>query len=82
MILISQVTTASLHGIPIDLDIQLGPSALAGFLLFLFIAPLQERMLAHRVRIRRESMKFTDKRAKVLLELLGKYPEFHPCRGL
>ncbi|KAJ7593413.1 ABC protein [Mycena floridula] len=50
---------------------QLGPSALAGFLLFLFIAPLQERMLAHRVRIRRESMKFTDKRAKVLLELLG-----------
>lgn len=50
---------------------QLGPSALAGFSLFLLIAPLQERVMAHRLRIRQDSMKYTDQRAKILLETIG-----------
>ncbi|KAL0954603.1 hypothetical protein HGRIS_003563 [Hohenbuehelia grisea] len=55
----------------IILLVQLGPSALAGFSLFLLIAPIQERVMAHQFRVRRESMKFTDRRAKTLLEVLG-----------
>ncbi|KAF8896584.1 P-loop containing nucleoside triphosphate hydrolase protein [Infundibulicybe gibba] len=50
---------------------QLGPSALAGFALFLFIAPIQERVMAHQFKVRQKSMKFTDQRAKTLLEVLG-----------
>ncbi|KAF5371833.1 hypothetical protein D9615_009539 [Tricholomella constricta] len=50
---------------------RLGPSALAGFALFLCIAPIQERVMAYVFRVRRESMKFSDQRAKTLLEVLG-----------
>ncbi|TFK40142.1 ABC transporter transmembrane region-domain-containing protein [Crucibulum laeve] len=50
---------------------QLGPSALAGFALFLCIAPIQERVMAHQFKVRKQSMKFTDRRAKTLLEVLG-----------
>ncbi|KDR79020.1 hypothetical protein GALMADRAFT_244748 [Galerina marginata CBS 339.88] len=50
---------------------QLGPSALAGFGLFLAIAPLQERAMAQQFQIRKTSMKYTDQRAKTLLEVLG-----------
>lgn len=50
---------------------QLGPSALAGFALFLLIAPIQERVMATQLRVRKKSMGFTDKRAKALLEVLG-----------
>ncbi|KAH9481477.1 Multidrug resistance protein fer6 [Psilocybe cubensis] len=50
---------------------QLGPSALAGFGLFLAIAPLQERAMAQQFSIRKRSMKYTDQRAKTLLEVLG-----------
>ncbi|ETW82987.1 ABC transporter [Heterobasidion irregulare TC 32-1] len=50
---------------------DLGPSALAGFSLFLFIAPLQQRVMAMQFRIRKESMKWTDRRARLLLEVLG-----------
>ncbi|KJA26268.1 hypothetical protein HYPSUDRAFT_36540 [Hypholoma sublateritium FD-334 SS-4] len=50
---------------------QLGPSALAGFALFLILAPLQERAMAQQFQIRKKSMKYTDQRAKTLLEVLG-----------
>ncbi|KAJ7678473.1 ABC protein [Mycena rosella] len=50
---------------------QLGPSALAGFSLFLFIIPILERIMARQFKTRGASMKFTDLRAKVLLEVLG-----------
>ncbi|KAG1750701.1 ABC protein [Suillus lakei] len=50
---------------------ELGPSVLAGCSLFVFVFPLQGRlmMLQHRMRV--GSMKWTDQRAKVLLEVLG-----------
>ncbi|KAJ7063750.1 ABC protein [Mycena amicta] len=50
---------------------QLGPSALAGFSLFIFIVPIQERIMARQLKTRGASMKFTDQRASVLLEVLG-----------
>ncbi|KAG1817968.1 ABC protein [Suillus subaureus] len=49
---------------------QLGPSALAGFSLFVLIIPFQQRLMALQHRIRLGSMKWTDQRAKVLLEIL------------
>ncbi|KAG6918643.1 hypothetical protein DXG01_012762 [Tephrocybe rancida] len=55
----------------IILLVQLGPSALAGFALFLCVAPIQERVMAYVFKIRRASMKFSDQRAKTLLEVLG-----------
>ncbi|KAK0495417.1 ABC protein [Armillaria luteobubalina] len=53
------------------LIVQLGPSVLAGFLLFILVAPVQERLMAHRFSIRSKSMKFTDERANTFLEVLG-----------
>ncbi|KAJ7164009.1 ABC protein [Mycena crocata] len=50
---------------------QLGPSALAGFSLFVVIIPILERIMARQYKTRRDSMKFTDQRAKILLEVLG-----------
>ena len=50
---------------------QLGPSALAGFALFILIVPLQERLMSLQHRLRRRSMVWTEQRAKVLLEVLG-----------
>ncbi|KAJ6522451.1 hypothetical protein B0H19DRAFT_1277332 [Mycena capillaripes] len=47
---------------------QLGPSALAGFSLFLFIVPIQERIMAVQFKTSGKSMKFTDLRARILLE--------------
>ncbi|KAG7451077.1 ABC protein [Guyanagaster necrorhizus] len=55
----------------IILLVQLGPSVLAGFLLFLLVAPVQERLMAHRFSIGSRSMKFTDERANTFLEALG-----------
>jgi len=49
---------------------QLGLSALAGFSLFLLIIPFQQRLMSMQRRMRSASMKWTDKRAKVLLEVL------------
>ncbi|KAJ7500976.1 ABC protein [Mycena galericulata] len=49
----------------------LGPSALAGFALFVVIVPIQERIKANQFILRRGSMKFTDSRAKVVLEVLS-----------
>ncbi|TFK49597.1 ABC protein [Heliocybe sulcata] len=55
----------------IILLVQLGPSALAGFSLFLVVAPLQERVMDYQFRVRKHTMKWTDLRAKLLLEILG-----------
>ncbi|KIJ46424.1 hypothetical protein M422DRAFT_165131 [Sphaerobolus stellatus SS14] len=51
--------------------INIGPSALAGFGLFMIGSPLQTRVMRQQFRIRKKSMVFTDKRAKLLQELLG-----------
>ncbi|KAF8318754.1 ABC protein [Clavulina sp. PMI_390] len=53
------------------LCVQLGPSALAGFSLFVLLMPLQERAMTMQLRMRRASMKYTDKRANLLQEILG-----------
>ncbi|KAF8207123.1 hypothetical protein K438DRAFT_1962751 [Mycena galopus ATCC 62051] len=50
---------------------QLGPSALAGFSLFLIVIPISNAIMARQYKIRGVSMKFTDRRAKVLLEVLS-----------
>ncbi|KAJ7831040.1 hypothetical protein B0H13DRAFT_2432174 [Mycena leptocephala] len=49
---------------------QLGPSALAGFALFLII-PLQERIMAHQFSLWQASMKWTDERAGGYWRLLS-----------
>lgn len=56
----------------IGISPQLGPSALAGFSLFVVLAPVQERMMAQQFQIRKKTMKHTDQRAKTLLEVLGR----------
>ncbi|TFK28166.1 ABC protein [Coprinopsis marcescibilis] len=50
---------------------QLGPSALAGFALFLLIGPIQQRVMRYQFTIRQKSMGHTDQRAKTLLEALS-----------
>ncbi|KAH6913154.1 ABC protein [Coprinopsis sp. MPI-PUGE-AT-0042] len=50
---------------------QLGPSALAGFALFLVIGPIQQYVTRFQFKKRQGSMIFTDARAKTLLEALG-----------
>ncbi|KAJ4467870.1 ABC protein [Lentinula aciculospora] len=55
----------------IILLVQLGPSALAGFALFPIAAPLQERIMAHRLKTRKTTNKFTEQRANLLAESLG-----------
>ncbi|KAG6831800.1 hypothetical protein H0H92_007477 [Tricholoma furcatifolium] len=53
------------------IQVTLGPSALAGFALFLCVAPIQERVMSYVFKVRRSSMKYSDERAKTLLEVLG-----------
>lgn len=53
---------------------QLGPSALAGFSLFILMVPLQQRLMAVQFKIRKNANVWTDQRAKTLLEVLGKHP--------
>ncbi|KAI9447656.1 ABC transporter [Lactarius indigo] len=50
---------------------NLGPSALAGFIVFLILVPIQGKIMKFLSRIRRKTMKWTDKRAKLLQELFG-----------
>jgi len=49
----------------------MGPSALAGFALFVLIIPVQERAMTLQFTTRKGSMVWTDLRAKLLQELLG-----------
>jgi hypothetical protein len=51
--------------------IQLGPSALAGFGLFAIAIPMQTRLMKALFITRKKSMVWTDKRVKLLQELLG-----------
>ncbi|KAJ6475599.1 ABC protein [Mycena sanguinolenta] len=55
----------------IILLIELGPSSLAGFGLFLIVIPLQERMLGQQHRFRQASMKWTDQRASKVFEVIS-----------
>jgi hypothetical protein len=49
----------------------LGPSALAGFSVFFILTPMQGEIMKSLFLIRRETMMWTDKREKLLQELLG-----------
>ncbi|KAJ4479332.1 ABC protein [Lentinula aciculospora] len=67
----------------IILLVQLGPSALAGFALFLLVAPIQGQVMANRLKIRKTSNVFTDQRAKLLAEVFStmrivKYFSYEP----
>ena len=53
------------------LIINLGPSALAGIAFFLLIAPTQAKIMKLFIAMRIKTMVWTDKRAKLLQELLG-----------
>ncbi|KAF8258908.1 ABC transporter [Lactarius quietus] len=50
---------------------NLGPSALAGFSVFVVLIPIQGKVMKILFQIRRKTMQWTDKRAKLLQELLG-----------
>jgi hypothetical protein len=49
----------------------LGPSALAGFSVFIILTPVVGKVMKNLFSIRRKTMVWTDKRAKLLQELLG-----------
>ncbi|TCD64284.1 hypothetical protein EIP91_004292 [Steccherinum ochraceum] len=53
------------------LIINLGPSALAGFAFFVICTPIQVNVMKRLMGIRHKSMTWTDKRARLLQELLG-----------
>ena len=50
---------------------NLGPSAVAGFSVFFILTPVQGKIMKTLFLIRRKAMVWTDKRAKLLQELLG-----------
>ena len=50
---------------------NLGPSALAGFAVFVILTPMQGRIMKSLFKARRKTMEWTDKRAKLLQELLA-----------
>ncbi|KAL7419852.1 hypothetical protein Q5752_005768 [Cryptotrichosporon argae] len=51
--------------------VQIGPSALVGFALFILLAPLQTWFMKFSFIVRKKSMKWTDGRSKLLQELLS-----------
>ncbi|KAG8878402.1 hypothetical protein FRB97_002483 [Tulasnella sp. 331] len=51
--------------------VQLGPSALAGFSIFVLLIPVQQWMMGLQFRVRSRSMKHTDALASILQELFG-----------
>ncbi|KAJ1300470.1 hypothetical protein OPQ81_005285 [Rhizoctonia solani] len=53
------------------LCLQLGPAALAGFSLFIFLIPVQKTLMSYQLGIRKKSVVHTDTRASLLRELLG-----------
>ncbi|KAJ7671586.1 ABC transporter [Mycena polygramma] len=53
------------------LILNLGPSALAGFAFFILATPAQTMVMKRLFMYRQKSMVWTDKRAKILQELLG-----------
>ena len=55
----------------IILFVNLGPSALAGFAIFVLLTPLQTMAMRLMLRFRQKNTVFTDKRAKLLQELFS-----------
>jgi len=53
------------------LVLNLGVSALAGFALFVIVTPAMTKVMGQLMKVRKSSMVWTDKRAKLLQELLG-----------
>lgn len=53
------------------LILNLGPSALAGFAFFVLCTPVQTSVMKQLMIVRQKSMAWTDRRAKLLQELLG-----------
>ncbi|KAF6757234.1 ATP-binding cassette transporter YOR1 [Ephemerocybe angulata] len=53
------------------LIVQIGPSALAGFAVFIVSMPIQTVVMKRLFNLRKDSMVWTDRRAKLLQELLG-----------
>jgi ABC-type multidrug transport system fused ATPase/permease subunit len=53
------------------LILQLGPSALAGFAFFLLATPILSYIMKQLFKLRAKSMVWTDKRAKLIQELMG-----------
>ncbi|KAL7411550.1 ABC protein [Mrakia frigida] len=53
------------------LCLQIGPSALAGIAFFFIIIPLQSWTMQLSIKVRMNSMTYTDQRSKILQELLG-----------
>jgi ABC-type multidrug transport system fused ATPase/permease subunit len=53
------------------LVVNMGPSALAGFCFFVFVLPMQTLVMRQLFNLRQKAMIWTDKRAKLLQELLG-----------
>ncbi|WWC98841.1 hypothetical protein V866_005734 [Kwoniella sp. B9012] len=53
------------------LIIQIGPSALVGFSLFVVLAPLQTWFMKLSFEVRKKSMRWTDSRSRLLRELLS-----------
>ena len=53
------------------LIVQIGPSALVGFSLFVLLGPLQTWFMKASYRIRKSSMQWTDRRSKALREILS-----------
>ena len=51
--------------------VQMGPSATAGFAFFVVATPIQTVVMKRLFALRKASMEWTDKRAKLLQELLG-----------
>ncbi|KAF6757182.1 ABC protein [Ephemerocybe angulata] len=51
--------------------LHLGPSALAGFAIFLLVIPLQKRILRRQISIRKRLSKLTELRTKSLVEALS-----------
>ncbi|KZP31699.1 ABC protein [Athelia psychrophila] len=50
---------------------QLGVSALAGFALFAFVFPIQRYIMSLQLGLRRRSMRWTDQRARLLVEVFS-----------
>ncbi|KAL7417822.1 ABC protein [Mrakia frigida] len=55
------------------LILQIGPSALVGIALFIFLTPVQTRVMRMQFQVRKSSMKWTDSRSRLLQELLGSF---------
>lgn len=53
--------------------VQIGPSALVGLALFILLIPVQSKVMAWQVKIRKKSMQWTDARSRTLGELLASF---------